>query len=198
MRIDTKMASGSSSLLRFLHLGRGNGGARRSLLGDDRGQSLVEFAFLAVVLFPLLLGIIKFGIALNNYLALTSATTLAAQAVGVSRGNTLDPCLVVAQAIDGQTPFTNPQVQQGVTVTLAITYIPTGTTTATSASGSPWSGTAANFSCPSTSNTSGSAADLVAGYNAAVTTSYPCNLVIYGINFAPNCKLTSETQEAIQ
>ena len=42
------------------------------LLGD-RGQSIVEFAFILPFLVFLLLAIIQFGLAFHNYLAITDA-----------------------------------------------------------------------------------------------------------------------------
>ena len=71
--------------------GSGRAGARR-----ERGQAILEFAFLLPVLMVVLLGMIVFGIALNNYLELTNGTTAGAQAVAVSRGQTTDPCQTAA------------------------------------------------------------------------------------------------------
>ena len=39
---------------------------------------------------------------------------------------------------------------------------------------------------------------LVEGQNAQVEVTYPCNLTVMGVNFAPGCKLTAETAEAIE
>ena len=55
--------------------------ARKILARDDRGQALLEFALVLVVLVLILLGIITFGIAFNNQITLTNAVNNAAQAV---------------------------------------------------------------------------------------------------------------------
>ena len=58
----------------------------------ERGQSLFEFALVLPILMLVLVGMITFGIALNNFLELTSGATAGAQALSVSRGQTADPC----------------------------------------------------------------------------------------------------------
>ena len=58
----------------------------------ERGQSLFEFALVLPILMLILLGMIMFGIALNNFLELTNGATAGAQALSISRGQTVDPC----------------------------------------------------------------------------------------------------------
>ena len=60
---------------------------RRPHLGLKRedGQSIVEFAFVLPVLMAVVLGIIQFGIAFNNYITLTDATRVGARKAAVSR-----------------------------------------------------------------------------------------------------------------
>ena len=36
------------------------------------------------------------------------------------------------------------------------------------------------------------------GQPATVTTSYPCNLTVYGYNFAPGCTLTAQSTESVE
>lgn len=57
----------------------------RSRLNDDKGQSIVEFAFVLPILLALVLGIVQFGIAFNNYLTITDATRVGARKAAVSR-----------------------------------------------------------------------------------------------------------------
>ena len=52
---------------------------------NERGQSMVEFAVILPVLALLLFGIIQFGIAFNNYLALTDAVRAGGRKAAVSR-----------------------------------------------------------------------------------------------------------------
>ena len=54
-------------------------------LADDRGQSIVEFAFIMPFLVFLLLGITQFGLAFHNYLAITDAARVGARAAAVNR-----------------------------------------------------------------------------------------------------------------
>jgi Flp pilus assembly protein TadG len=167
----------------------------------EQGSTLVEFALLLTALMPLLMGIIVFGIAFSNYLALTNATASGAQQVAQSRGQNLDPCNVVDQAVLSQTPFSLPQNQSGLQFSMVINP-PTGQTvpnpTTTGGSNASYTGSGSSFSCLSGSNTTGSAGNLMANGTLSVTVTYPCSLVVYGVDFAPGCKLTAATQEAIQ
>ena len=60
--------------------------------GNQRGQSLLEFALALPILLLIVTGIATFGIALNTYLTLTNAVAQGGQFLSVSRGQTLDPC----------------------------------------------------------------------------------------------------------
>jgi len=57
---------------------------------NERGQTMTEFAFVVPLLLVLLLGIVQFGIAFNNYVTLTDAVRAGARKAAVSR-NTIDP-----------------------------------------------------------------------------------------------------------
>ena len=52
------------------------------------GSSLVEFAVVVPVLLTLVMAMFVFGIAMNQYLTLTNATTSGAQALATARGQT--------------------------------------------------------------------------------------------------------------
>jgi Flp pilus assembly protein TadG len=54
-------------------------------LRNEDGQSIVEFAFVLPILLALVLGIVQFGIAFNNYLTITDATRVGARKAAVSR-----------------------------------------------------------------------------------------------------------------
>jgi Flp pilus assembly protein TadG len=56
-----------------------------SRLRSEQGQSIVEFAFVLPILLALVLGIVQFGIAFNNYLTITDATRVGARKAAVSR-----------------------------------------------------------------------------------------------------------------
>jgi Flp pilus assembly protein TadG len=68
-----------------------------SRLHGDRGQSIVEFAFILPFLVFLLLAIIQFGLAFHNYLAITDAARVGARAAAVHR--TSNPCSAATTAI---------------------------------------------------------------------------------------------------
>jgi Flp pilus assembly protein TadG len=177
---------------------------RLSTTAGEQGSTLVEFALTFTVVMPILLGIIVFGIAFNNYLALTNATAIGAQAVSVARGQTNDPCAAVDQAVLGQTPFNITQNQPGLNFTLVISP-PSNSTlpypTSSGSSNATYTGTGSGFTCGTTGSGSSKQvpADNLQPYgNLTVTVTYPCNLTVYGVNFAPSCTLTAQTQEAIQ
>ena len=61
--------------------------SRRRLGNDCRGTSALEFAFVAPALFLILLGIIQFGLTINDYEMLTGGTQAAARQFALSRGS---------------------------------------------------------------------------------------------------------------
>jgi Flp pilus assembly protein TadG len=54
-------------------------------LRDEHGQAMTELALVMPIFAMLLLGIVQFGIAFNNYLTLTDATRAGARRAAVSR-----------------------------------------------------------------------------------------------------------------
>jgi Flp pilus assembly protein TadG len=170
---------------------RGNdrGGGERDR--SERGQALLEFGFLLPILMAVLLGMIVFGIALNNYLELTNGTTAGAQAISISRGQTLDPCGTVAAPFYAAAPNLT---QANLSFTITTSTGPGGSGT----SQTIWP-SGASPSCPASSTTSPPASYLVQGGTVTVTVTYPCNLVVFHINYAPStCTLTGQSAEAIQ
>jgi TadE-like protein len=138
-------------------------------VGNEEGQSLIEFAFVAPLLLVLATGIAAFGIVLNNYQALTNATNVSAQVLSASRGQTSDPCATTAQAFYAAAPTLH---QGNLSFTIALNGTSVGGTTCTTAT-------------------------LVENQTAQVTVTYPCNFpLIYGMGFS--CSLKAQTAEAIQ
>jgi Flp pilus assembly protein TadG len=151
----------------------------RSRGGDEHGQAMVEFAMGVPVLLTLLIASVVFGVAFNNELTLTNATTTGAQLLSISRGSTSDPCATTSAAVT--------QAAAGLTASSLTFSIAFG-------SGSP-----VTYGSPITGTTCTSAAsDLVSGNTAKVTVTYPCNLQIYGFNIVPSCTLSAQTAELIQ
>jgi Flp pilus assembly protein TadG len=145
---------------------------------DERGQAMLEIALCLPVMLLLVTGIMMFGLSMNNYLMLTNATNTGAQQLAVSRGYTSDPCNTVVTGVYAATPNL---VHANMVFTLTL-------------NGTTYTGT----SCSAGSTTTGSAANMVQGTEATVNVTYPCNLTVYGKNFAPGCKLQSQTSVVIQ
>jgi hypothetical protein len=124
----------------------------------------------------LLVALAVFGVAFDQYLALSFATDAGAQALAISRGQTSDPCQTTAQAVYSAAP-TLKQSNLLFSITL------NGTSVASKAS---------NPTC------TGGTADLVQSQAAQVTVTYPCNVSIMGVNPVPSCTLTAQTSLAIQ
>jgi len=57
---------------------------------DERGQTMTEFALVLPIMLVMLLGIIQFGVAFNNYVTLTDAVRAGARKAAVSRSSS-DP-----------------------------------------------------------------------------------------------------------
>ena len=143
----------------------------RRLSRDIGGASAVEFALLAPILLMLAIGIAKFGIVLNNYIMLTEATTEGARQLALSRG--------------GATPRSS-----------AVSAVQA--TTSNLASGSMTITTSVNGTACGTDSACQTALASAIGRGAAVTATYPCSIVVMGIDFAPGCSLSSTTTEMIE
>ena len=71
---------------------------KRFQLRNERGQTLVEFALVLPILSLLLLGVIQFGIAFNNYITLTDAVRAGARKGAVGR-HLANPQAAVEQTV---------------------------------------------------------------------------------------------------
>ncbi len=63
---------------------------KQNKTNDERGQTMTEFALVLPILVVLMLGIVQFGVAFNNYVTLTDAVRAGARKAAVSR-NSSDP-----------------------------------------------------------------------------------------------------------
>jgi TadE-like protein len=140
------------------------------------GSSILEFALVVPVLLTLVMAMFVFGIAINQYLTLTNATTSGALVLATARGQT-DPCALAVTNIQAASPT----LTQG---NLKIYFAFNG-------------GTFSQVSSCTPEGPSGSS-PLAPGQNAQVKVTYPCNLTIMGVNFAPGCTLTAQTAEAVE
>jgi Flp pilus assembly protein TadG len=137
---------------------------------DAGGVSAIEFAFLAPVFLVMTFGTLKFGIAMNHYMVLTNAAAKGAMTLALSRGTT--------------TPYAS--------TTTAVTAAAPGLTAASITITVKVNGTACTTD-------SGCSSILVAGQPALVKATYPCDLTVMGVNYAPSgCTLTAETAQMVQ
>jgi len=143
---------------------------RARLRPAEEGGALVEMALILPVLAMLVLGIMSVGTMFMNYLDLTEATGSGAQYLQLIRTSTTNPCLDTYTAITQAAPNLVP-----ANLTLTFTLNTT----------------------PESGNTcSGAQSYLSAGEPVTVTAKYPCNLQIYGVNYAPSgCTLTATATE---
>lgn len=150
------------------------------LISEEEGASLVEFALVSsMLLLPLTTFIMSFGAFMANQMQLINAVDIGARAVAVNGGIALDPCSIASSAVIAAAPGLNPSQ-------LTFSY---------SFNGTPYSGT----SCSSATLLTGAAANLAGGTTATVTTTYPCNLSIFGRNFMPSgCAMKASTSEMVQ
>jgi Flp pilus assembly protein TadG len=115
-------------------------------------------------------GVFQFGLAMNQYLNLTNAVAQGALTLALSRGTTT-PYTATTAAIGSAAPNL---AAANTTITVRI------------------NGTAC------TTNATCSAA-LIAGQPALVRATYPCNLTVMGVNYAPSgCTLSAQTTQMIQ
>ena len=140
------------------------------LLKNDDGVSAIEFAIISPVLLTIVLGVFQFGIAMNQYLNLTNAAAQGALTLALSRGTTT-PYTSTTAAIPAAAP--NLAAAQ-TTITVRINGV----------------------AC---TNDATCSAALLAGQAALVRATYPCNLVVMGVNYAPNgCTLSAQSAQMIQ
>lgn len=152
---------------------------------NERGAAVVEMAVAVPMLLLIVTGICTFGIAFNNYVMMTEAASVGARYLSIERDNTSDPCNTAGTAFINAAPLLN---SSNVSFTLVITPPPNSggsTYTSPTGKGSSWTCT-------------GGAADLVQGATAQLTVTYPCNLAVYGTNYAPTCNLETQIAEIVQ
>lgn len=142
----------------------------RRLIDDTAGVAAVEFALISPVLLAMLLGMFSFGVAMKDYMVLTSAAGQGALTFALSRG-TVTPYTTTREAILAAAPTLT---SASVSITVEID----------------------NVVCASDAACSTAQ---VAGKSAAVTATYPCTLSVMGINYKPGgCTLTTSTAQMIQ
>jgi len=141
----------------------------KQIATDRRAVSAIEFAIAAPVVLTIGVGIMKFGLAISQYLMLTNAAAQGVTTFALSRG-TLTPYGTTTTAINGAAPSL---ASASITKTLKV------------------NGTACtdDNSCKTA---------LTAGATALVIASYPCDLTVMGVNFKSGCTLTAQSAQMVQ
>jgi Flp pilus assembly protein TadG len=143
----------------------------RNLAKDRAGVAAVEFALVVPFLLLLAVGTAQFGLVLNNYVVLTAAVADGTRQLALSRGTATPLTNTVNQINSSAHNLTASNITIEVTVNgTDCDTDATCQTALTSASGQP----------------------------AVVSATYPCSLVVLGINYAPGCTLSSQTTEMIE
>jgi Flp pilus assembly protein TadG len=148
---------------------------RALLRSGEQGSALVEFTLIAPMLLLLTTGIFVFGIAMNNYMQLTNAVSIAARTMAISANITTDPCATAYTAVTSAAPGLNPS---SMTFTLTL-------------NGTTYTGT--------TCNTTAAQTNLATGTTATLTVTYPFNLSVFGKVFSQsNAVLEASATELVQ
>jgi Flp pilus assembly protein TadG len=138
---------------------------------SNSGASAVEFAMIVPFLLFLVCGLFQFGITINNYLELTDGVRSGGRQFAISRSATTPYTTSVAAVKNSAANLT----AGSVTVTLSVNSV----------------ACASDSACTTALTTA-------SGGTATATATYPCNLTIMGVNFAPSCTLTSTTSDMIE
>ena len=161
--------------------------------GHEDGQALVELAGALSLLFLLLLGIISFGTAFSNQITLTSAASNAAQVLMSGAGVVTDPCASANSAFAAAAAnLNNPSIYGHYPLSFTITAYTTSSDSTSSGAQQVVFSSSGGPSCDSL------ASSLTQYQQVVVAASYGCNLSFFGYNFAPECKLTAQSSEAVQ
>jgi Flp pilus assembly protein TadG len=136
---------------------------------DRRGVAALEFGLIAPALFLLLFGGVEFGIVLNQYLTLTTATIAGATQFAFSAGVDATPYTDAVAAIETAAPGLTP-----LTITLSV------------------NGTGCTSDAGCVTALAGAT-----GYVTA-SASYSCSASNIVLNLLPNCTLMSQETERVQ
>jgi Flp pilus assembly protein TadG len=145
---------------------------------DERGGALVEMALCVPILLMIVTGIMTFGIALNNYIMLTSAVEVGGRQLAIIRGNSTDPCKDIATTIATASPLL-----QATNLKFSFNF-----------NGNTYN----NLAYPTGTTCTAGAAQVLEALPMQVQVTYPCSLVIYGKNLVPSCTLTAQATELEQ
>lgn len=139
---------------------------------NRRGAAAAEFALIIPVMATVLFGIVKFGVALNNNVALTDGVRASIRQFAIARSSTTPYSDAVAR-FNTSTPGLNQSTPQ-------LTFSVNGT------------------SCNSDTSCKTLLTAATTGQPATLLATYACDLTILGFNAAPGCTLSSQTTERVE
>ena len=144
---------------------------------NESGQALVEAALTLPFLLVIVFGIAQFGITYNNYVMLTDSVRAGARQLSMARGQA-NPCSTAMTRVIASAPTLT---SSSLTVTMKINNAATS-----------YGGTAGgSVSCAGQT--------LIGGEDVQVIAAYPCNLTVFGVNYAPGgCTLSSRSTVRIE
>jgi hypothetical protein len=149
----------------------------RGLRGQE-GQAAIEFALVLPVLLLLIVGILKFGVLYNHYITLTDSVRVGARSLSLGRGLP-DPC----------TPALTQTKNNALSLNLTDSQITLYVENVANQQPSVCSTLVPMKDDPPT---------MAQGNQVTVKATYPCDLVIMGINLYPGCTLKASATEAIE
>ena len=169
---------GASLQSRASAFSRGQRPCVRRRASAESGAALLELALTMPILMLMLTGIFSLGLLLQQDMQLTDAVNIGAKYLAIERGQTTDPCNLVATQVIKSAPYLNP-------ANMSFSFV---------FDGQPYSGT----TCSSATTTSGAAFYLQQGQPIKVTVTYPCSIAIYGQSVVPSCLITTTLTEIEQ
>lgn len=141
-----------------------------SVFRDVRGVTAIEFSIIAPVLLVMVFAILQFGIAMNHHMVLTNAAAKGAMTLALSRG-TATPYATTTSAI---TSAAATLTADQISITVKVNGV----------------ACASDAACSTI---------LVSGQPALVKATYPCDVTVMGVNYAPSgCILKAETAQLVQ
>jgi Flp pilus assembly protein TadG len=176
MKVELLRQRGSATRARWKRTAAGC--LRQLMLHDESGSALAEMAFVVIPLMMLLItGMVWFGIAMNNDLALNNAVQAGSEQLVLLRGNVADPCAATATDVGNAAP--------GLTASSLTFTITLG--------GTAYTGTGITGTGAPTCN----GITMTSGETATLTVTYPVTVNLYSFG-AHTYTLSSATTALIQ
>ncbi len=142
-----------------------------SLVRATGGNAVLEFALVAPILLVLMMGTAQFGITWNNYVVLTNAVDTGTRLLALSRGTSTPRTSAVNQIYSAAPNL----AQSSLTIEIAV-----------------------NATDCNSDATCAAALSSGVGNPVTVVATYPCDLKVMGVDYAPGCTLSSTTTGRVE